>query len=195
MKEFYKTKKNNSKTSKIKIYKQNLIFEVQKKNNNLKIYKMQKYLFIDTWNGQGYSESNAYVTFEKDQNEALAAAKREVNIQTCDNMHDEFTIEKTGKFENNICTESLGYSFDDGEDAGAICFEEFNEDTKGVIVIPNINSYEVITSKKRWKAVLNTVKNFSEDYKEEQQIYGTVHHCMNDGCDWILFEKSDFKQA
>ena len=172
---------------------------------------MKKYLFIDTWNGEGYSDSKAFTEELKDD---LAANLKVIEVVK-ESMPDDGTMQlinidyttdwcKTMGFVKEAA-ELVGYqytgedlsdedsTFDDCENSGSVTCVGWSDDIVGVIVSPNVNDYQIIRVQEEWDSVVETVKEMSEEYKDEQEIYGTCHHSMDNGNDWILFEKSDLE--
>ncbi len=167
---------------------------------------MKKYLFIDTWNGEGYSESKAFVEELKNDTEAnlrvLELVKENMPENGCMQiLNVDYSTDwcKAMGFVKEPA-ELIGYQYTDEEEfeecenSGSIICVDWAEDSVGVIVSPNVNDYQVIRTEDEWKQVIDTVKELSEEYKEEELIYGTCHHDMDNGNDWILFEKSDLEE-
>jgi hypothetical protein len=150
---------------------------------------MKKYLFIDTWNGEGYSESKAFV--EEHANDIDA-------MQRCIELADEngSTGEYKGFFktfvaEKNPSLMSISYTtpFDEGanygegsddwDNAGMVSVEELKPNLVGVLLEPNINDYGLYYDKSEWKSeVLDEIVNGSEELTEDQDtsITGQCHH-------------------
>ena len=147
---------------------------------------MKKYLFIDTWNGEGYSDSKAFV--EEHANEI------DVMIR-CRQLAEEYgsTGEHKGFFKNFVseknpslisisyttfCDEGANHG-EDWDNAGMVSVEELKPNLVGVLLEPNINDYGLYYDKSEWKSeVLDDIVNGSEELKEDQDtsITGQCHH-------------------
>lgn len=126
---------------------------------------MKKYIIIDTWNGEGYSDSDAKIMeFENDE-QALLYCKIQANIQAETFETEEYEIQ-SDVIERGI----YGYGYCDEVDSGdesnygAYYFEPYTEDIIGVILNPCINDYEIIRSVKDWdKAIVYALMNGDRD--------------------------------
>jgi len=126
---------------------------------------MKKYIIIDTWNGEGYSDSDAKIMeFENDE-QALLYCKIQANIQAEPFETEEYEIQSV-VIERGI----YGYGYCDEVDSGdesnygAYYFEPYTEDIIGVILNPCINDYEIIRSVKDWdKAIVYVLMNGDRD--------------------------------
>ena len=138
---------------------------------------MKKYLIVDTWNGEGYSDSNAEVVEYGNIQDAMDYAKGQA-INCSPNNIVELSISPTVAFIYNY-----------GEDDGAIHITEYDEETTGVIIMPCINHYEVITDYKRLKEVESKIILHEDFNANDKQIYGQCYDCMEDDNDWILISE------
>ena len=137
---------------------------------------MTKYLLIDTFNGNGYSDSNAKIVetsfpniYAKNLAERCMGGVEVFKVEAERGIHRwEYTI---------------------GDDSGAIVIMPVPKDWVGVKLMPNINDFEIVTDVKVWTKYINTVIENSEEFKEDGYITGTIHHAMPDDYDWILFNK------
>jgi len=141
------------------------------------------YLFVDTWNGSGYSDSKAELIFIGNTDLYLKKAFDDMG------GFDNFKINEQG---NPL---RISYSDEEEEDSGAVELISFDTDTVGVIVIPNYNEHIVVTSQVEWDNLIEHVKLVSEEVKEEgEDVLGTCHHGIgDDGVDWILFSRDMLK--
>jgi len=94
---------------------------------------MKKYIIIETWNGEGYSDSNAQIMEFEDSNEArmhcIKEAKEQCSYFNVNGNYVEYFI---------------------GEDSGAFSFVLLNEGVIGVVINPMINEFEVVVDEKIW---------------------------------------------
>ena len=146
---------------------------------------MKKYLFIDTWNGEGYSESTAFVRSFESHTLAEIYAKKLAD----DNSGDLGIVQKVRKLKE---CHSISYACDfEQEDSGGIAFLPLPKKMVGVIVIPNVNDFLVVETEGEWKEKIEYVWQNSDRVGEGEGVYNVCHECMEGGYDWIMFEKSD----
>lgn len=170
---------------------------------------MKKYIFIDTWNGEGYTDSKAFVEELKTDVDAtlrtIELVKEQINeddyMQLLNTDYNADWCKSMGITKESA--ELVGYqytyedlsdedsTFEDCEDSGSVICVEWKDDVVGVIVMPNVNDYEIVRTQERWDEVISLIKDMSEEYKDEGLIYGTCHSGMENDYDWILFEEKD----
>lgn len=141
---------------------------------------MKKYFVIDTWNGEGYSDSKVVIREIDDVVKYMKGF-----ADGCIGSWDD--EEENGVVRRYPVENPLRYEYSIGDDDGAVELIPFSEDVVGVIVIPNVNDNVIINSFQDMDNCIELVKG-SEDYEEDGDEFGVVHHCMDDGKDWILFE-------
>lgn len=136
-----------------------------------------KYLLIDTWNGSGYSDSTATIvetTFPNSLAKQRAIdGKGDAEVY----FHEEV---------KEIHPNGFAWAYQIGEDAGLVTILPIPKNLVGVVVNPIINDFTLVEDQETWQAYINAVKEESEDYEEDQELFETIHHSMGDG-DWILF--------
>ena len=142
-----------------------------------------KYLIVDTWNGEGYSESTAFIQHSKDiMSVTEQLAKDCGDLDTPPKM----VVSESGKKDGTgMC---IAWSYDIADDNGAIHFEPYPKEIVGIIIHPNVNDYTIYTSMEAWEQVQEDIRTTSEDYETDEDLYGTVHHCMDDEKDWLLMD-------
>lgn len=123
---------------------------------------MKKYLIVDTWNGEGYSEENKILEIKEfaSVEEAKAYAKKLALEQVFD---DEDGIVEEDSFVNYLVE----------EDAGAIHFIELEDDDFGVSILCNINSVEVL----KFQDYVRAFENALEQANKEDSLNASL---MND---------------
>jgi len=143
---------------------------------------MKKYILIDTFNGSGYSESNAQV-IETDLEPHLFLSQYFVkNAYT-------MTLESIKRMSEGVVR--LSYSNaddeeDEDEDHGAYVLVPDDEEILAVLIKPNVNDYELIRSNKHLDNVTRVIKALSDDIGPDGNIFNACHHNISDGEDWIL---------
>ncbi len=117
---------------------------------------MKKFIIIDTFNGEGYSDSTAVIKEFEDNQEARDHCQEQALINS-----SELTEYDDG----------FGYEMDD--DAGAFKFVELTEDIIGVRLNPCINEYDLIKSERE----LDDMREFAYEHGdldslEEDEVEG-----------------------
>ena len=142
---------------------------------------MKKYLFIDTWNGTGYSDSKAMIIETDNPIEFLRGAFDEVS-----GCEDSFRVWQTTD-SNNLNELRYLEENEEGEElnAGALSMVPFTEDMIGVSLSPCVNEFQIFTRKNKWNELLEDIMENSAEYQEEG-FFGTCHHEIGEG-DCILF--------
>jgi len=135
------------------------------------------YILVDTWNGEGYSESSAEVIQADNYLAAVEVAKQKAIEASGDNG----TVRIFNK--NTAC-----YDIDD--DNGAYHIENF-EDQYGICIMPDTNQYQIIGSRVSYlRAIELSIKEAEdkdgwevEELNENEQ--GQLH--TSKGCE--VFQK------
>lgn len=136
---------------------------------------MKKYLFIDTWNGEGYSESKAFVLEFPNKKAAVLKAHELANECASEGTPLEYFMAEDFKEKNDKTL--FGYSYEMGDDAGAISVIDFDEKIVGVCLDPCVNDFFIFDDLEEWQTQINLIRNNSMDYiKEEDNVFGTLHH-------------------
>ena len=147
---------------------------------------MKNYLFIDTWNGEGYSDSKAFV--EKHANDIKAIQRCVELTEESANSGDSQGYFKTFVADKNPSLLSISYTtpFDQGandgedwDDSGMMSVEELKPNLVGVLLEPNINDYGLFYDKSDWKSdVIDEIVDGSTDLldDEDMSITGNCHH-------------------
>jgi hypothetical protein len=152
-------------------------------------YYHSPFLLIDTWNGEGYSDSDVeiHATNPNCLKEKIFGYMQSQNPNIVEFKQDG---------ENPIGTLRFGMLDeieDNGEchyDWGCYHYEPLTEDMLAVALFPNINEWEIIRDEETLNEYENLVKeSLQEEYYEfnEEDIYGHVAHCKGkDESDLIL---------
>ncbi len=152
---------------------------------------MKKFLFIDTWNGECMSNSTASIEV---LNNDAHAKDRALEMALSFNNNKQGLVQHIADAPEGFRLQYTSHGIP--EDAGAVHMLDFDEATVGVIVIPNVNHYEVVTTQKRWDEVQEYVKQNSENYELGEDIFGSLHEAMENEYDWILIPVADlFKKT
>lgn len=126
-----------------------------------------KYLFIETWNGEGYSESKSEII---ETENPLQLAKSKANEAKGD--FGALLIEK------NVVRYSDGDNFEDSENYGAVHFMEYPENLLAVLIEPDFNGYQLLTNQEDLDSIIDYIKENSEEYEQEEEVFG-FHHTDN----------------
>jgi hypothetical protein len=145
-----------------------------------------KYLITDTWNGQGYSDSDVEIleveNYPSGTPKKEELKKRLINrITILDNL-------KSIEITNN----SITYQIDnDCQDAGTYHFEPLTKDMIAVAILPNICGHEVIRDIETLEKYKTLVRQgmIEDNDLDEDNIFGyCAHAVINDDLDLILRE-------
>ena len=145
-----------------------------------------KYLITDTWNGEGYSDSDIEIleveNYPSGTPKQEELKKRLINrIIILDNLK---SIE--------ITDNSITYQIDnDCQDAGTYYFEPLTEDILAVAIFPNICGHEVIRDIETLEKYKTLIRKgmIEDDDLDEDNIFGyCAHAVIDDDLDLILRE-------
>ncbi len=118
---------------------------------------MKKYIVVDTWNGDGYSDENGAMIKIFDS-----------KLDAVQNALDGIKAQHGAIFEAiTITSQDVhlvgGYGFESGDDYGSFQVLEFNEDIYAVEILCNINEVMLLTKEQYEEAI--------EQREEEVSIY------------------------
>jgi hypothetical protein len=128
---------------------------------------MKKYIIVDTWNGEGYTDSSAKVMEFKSDTAAeeycLIKSKEQADAMgtKCYRIPDD---------NNNDLTIAYGYTDREEEDSGAYSFVPFTKDIIGVILNPCINDFEVVKDIDTWNGSIAAAINNGENEDEVAEL-------------------------
>ena len=122
---------------------------------------MIKYLIIDTWNGEGYTDSSVELKEFHSELEAKGYAYEEA-----ENASGHGQLERDG----------LAFRYELDDDYGAVHWLKFEPTMYGVVLNPNTNEYH-ISSEDKWKEFINyAIAKGEIDAEEEHALNkGNVH--------------------
>jgi len=129
----------------------------------------KKYVVIETWNGEGYSDSGCSIVTSNDI------------VAHCKALAEEEVAPIEMKKVHNLDNDKVKFQYSIGEDAGAVCYEELEDNMLAIAIEPLTNSYTVIRDKSEVDIMANFIKKHSEEYKETQQVYGICHENFDGG--------------
>ena len=131
------------------------------------------FLIIDTYNGEGYSNSSIEV-------------KEFHNLKFLKHYCKGLAMESEGEGEVKEMKlegiEACSYGYKIGQDAGCISAVRYTSDIHGVILSPCVNDYTIVRKKDKWHELINLALTHGEDedeVKEAKQQYletGTLDH-------------------
>ena len=145
-----------------------------------------KYLITDSWNGQGYSDSDIEIlevdNYPSGTPKHVALKKR--LLDRVINLYNLKSIEITDAW--------INYQIDnDCRDAGTFYFEPLTEDMIAVAIFPNICGHEVIKDIETLEKYKTLVRKgmIEDDDLDEDNIFGyCAHTVIDDDLDLILRE-------
>jgi len=130
---------------------------------------MKNFIIVDTWNGVGYSDSNAKVMRFKNSSEA-ANYCLEAAYEQAKSMGTKCYSHKNDK----DVVDAYGYQDSDDEDdddlnAGAFHFVEVTSQTKGVILNPIVNDFYVMETEEQWKEAIDLAIEKGDCEEDEKE--------------------------
>lgn len=141
---------------------------------------MTKYYIIDTWNGEGYTESGIIDSVD-DLGKAIEVATNEFKDRYL-SQFGEFTVN------NQLYTDHkyISYTEERGnQDSGAIHILTTDDSTVGIIIEPHVNDTVALTGDQfteQFKQILNNIDNDEdrENYLHEMlQVGNSDAHTDN----------------
>jgi len=145
---------------------------------------MKKYLIIDTWNGEGYTDSNVTLMEFK----SVMAAERYCKEMAQHQLNAVYRDDEDNCDREAERYEEDGYVcfYDICEDNGAYHYIELDDSFYGITLNPCINDYDVFSDKNMFQDAINfAIDNGDEDDVVELQSYGVhrkfIHHGAGDG--------------
>ena len=140
---------------------------------------MEKFILIDTWNGEGYSDSKAEIIEARSFHEAMGIAHEIVHTKECDRVEAGMPM---GTWDYTV-------NDDDGNpvDNGAIRVIPYNGEY-GILIMPDGNDYRLLVTKEEYdKELASEVSNNPEheEVNEMENSEGCFHN--DNGC--MIFQK------
>lgn len=134
---------------------------------------MKKYLIVDTFNGEGYSDSSAEIKefASLDEAKEFAISQAEKLTDSVDSIE---VLDDRVLYGINEDKDSDMEGLDRFEDQGAVHFVELLEDTVAISINPTIN--EFVQLDKEGEADLINWLITSEETEDGEELEGTCHH-------------------
>ena len=149
----------------------------------------KKYLFVNTWNGSGYSNSDIEI---------------HNSLETLQNQINDVSDYQEIELQYNKQKETMTTRFRYKDDWGCHHYEPLKDDVLAVAIFPNINEWELVTNNNtldKYKNIIRIANQEEEDYEQGEKIpcYGYANyenfcHAIDDSelpfgdCDLILCE-------
>jgi hypothetical protein len=135
---------------------------------------MKKYLIVDTFNGEGYSQSSAEIKEFKSIDEVkVYSFNKTINVlggaETIATAYSPYDLII------NVSDDRITYS--DLEDEGVIQFTELLEDTLAISIKPLINEFTQLDEESELKLIELLLE--SDESKNGEELEGTCHHLDN----------------
>lgn len=127
---------------------------------------MKKYAIIDTWNGEGYSDSNEilHIKYFNDDAKALEHCKRLATEQAEGFLTDEYSVDDLLEIHDS----GVNYfAKNDVDDSGCIHFVELDNDSYGIEIYCNVNEVFVLTKEEYHSSLKDAIENADEDDIDE----------------------------
>jgi hypothetical protein len=139
---------------------------------------MKKFIIVDTFNGEGYSESKAEIKEFKSVDDAQDFAWDLAN-EFCSCNGSAKLIENRVEYGVNLNDEG------EFEDYGAVHFVEFEDDMLAVVIEPTINSFTVIRDEESIEGIEEYLLDSMES-QDGEDLEGTCHHLDDET---IIYQK------
>ena len=134
---------------------------------------MKKYLIVDTFNGEGYSDSSAEIKEVTSEKVARQYAISQA-VKCTDNVDSIEVLDDRVLYGINEDKDSDMEGLDRFEDQGAVHFVELLEDTVAISINPTINEF-VQLDKEGESDLINWLIT-SEETEDGEELEGTCHH-------------------
>ena len=141
---------------------------------------MSKYILVDTWNGEGYSESNATIIEAENYGKALEVAKERAE-EACDDNGSVRVLNK------NTATYTIG------DDNGAYHILPY-EGQYGVCIFPDVNNFTILPSRESYlQALKQSAKDAQLPYNSPEivEVLEDEDGCLHTGKGCEIFQKLD----
>lgn len=129
---------------------------------------MKKFIIVDTFNGEGYSESKAEIKEFESLDDAKVHA---INLAT-EFCGDNGSLVLT---EHQVIYGINPNDEDEFEDYGAVHFEEFQDDMLAIAINPTVNEFTIIRDAESMEEMEEYLLE-SEESKDGEDLEGTCHH-------------------
>jgi len=143
---------------------------------------MSKYILIQTWNGEGYSDSKAEIIDAENLHSALEIAENEAKEALGGDNLDSIRV---------FNKEKVTYSI--GNDSGAFKVVPF-DDYYGIVLFPDVNSSQLFRNEKGYKAALAISCGEAHELKDEvDETLEAQEGCLHTdaGCEIFQLLKED----
>lgn len=138
---------------------------------------MSKYILVDTWNGEGYSESNATIIEAENYGKALEVAKERAE-EACGGNGS------VRVFNKNTATYTIG------DDDGAYHILPY-EGQYGICIFPDVNNFTTLPSRDSYLQAMNQSAKHAEDEDDKEELLEDEAGCIHTGKGCEIFQKLD----
>lgn len=152
-----------------------------------------KYLIVDTYNGDGYTNSSHHVkefeSIEKCRSYCIDLAKQ------C--AGNEFVVDDGEGVTYTTDGISSFDEVDDAEDHGCVHYQQLNGGEIAVCINPLVNDYWVLHTEAEVDEVIEMIREYSDEYAESmacgiifnESFFGSYHHHALEGDGDIKMER------
>ena len=128
---------------------------------------MRNFIIVDTWNGEGYTDSSHEIIQANNTNDvhdyAIGRAKECITIDM-------------GELEEHR-GDTYGYiSYHIGDDYGCIHWEYLSDDALAVCINPIVNEYWMVESQSQLQDMVSLITEHSEEDFEDEPVFNGYHH-------------------
>lgn len=136
---------------------------------------MNKYILVDTWNGEGYSDSKATIIEAENYGKACEIAKAKAE-EACGNNGTVRVFNKN----------SAQYTIDD--DNGAFTVLPY-EGQYGIRIFPDVNHFTTLNSRASYLQAMNQSAEQAEDEDDKEELLDNEAGCIHTGTGCEIFQK------
>ena len=134
---------------------------------------MKKYLIVDTFNGEGYSDSSAQIKEFASKEEAKEFAINEAKKLT-DNVDSLEITDDRVMYGVNEDKQSDEEGLDRFEDQGSVHFVELLDSSVAISIDPTINEFYQFDKESEAKLIELLME--SDESEDGEELEGTCHH-------------------
>jgi hypothetical protein len=135
---------------------------------------MKKFIIVDTFNGEGYSDSSAVVM------ELLGTGHAKV---VCELKARDFCGHNGSQ---KVFKDRVEYEVNNVEDQGAVHFLKFEDDMRAIAINPTINDFTILRSAEEMEEMEERLSE-SEESIDGEELEGTCHHMDDEVIIYIKF--------
>jgi hypothetical protein len=147
-----------------------------------------KFIVIDTWNGEGYSSDNG--TDIKIMNNIVDAERYAECMATSNLCYPSEDRLENEVIEINHYNDYVSFIYEVDDDAGSYQVHKLNDDAFAIVIRTNINEVDILTESE-YNELVDSLK---EEFKENDETEEDYFHYEEDGDLFVsAFDDYDFQ--